>query len=397
MPPDAKPRKLVAVIPARGGSKRLPRKNLYRIAGHPLLAHTILQASASEMIEAVYVSTDDDETAEVAERYGAKVIERPAKLSGDQASSESALLHALDAIDHETGTQWPAVMLLQCTSPVRDADDIDNAARMFWDDQADSLLSACPTKHFIWKNAGETATPVNYDFANRPRSQDLEPQFQENGSIYVTRSSLLRDHNCRLGGKITIYPMGFWSRFEIDDEDDIRLIEWILQNQTAAANRQIGSLGTPKLLVFDFDGVMTDNTAVVDDAGGESVRINRSDGLGIDLLREHPVKLLVLSSEKNPVVRARCAKLGIECINGTLEKGKALAAYLAAHGIDAADIVYVGNDLNDLDCFTLSGCSVAVADAHPELLRRADIVLSRKGGEGAVREVCEMVLHTLDK
>ena len=223
--------KLIAVIPARGGSRRLPGKNLTQVNGRPLLAHTIHQARNSQWIDTVYVSTDNDEVASVARENGAEVIARPAVLADDRSSSEEAVLHAMDNIEAANGVLPPAIVMLQCTSPVRESDDIDNAIKQFFADDADSLLSACATKEFIWRYKGDCGVPLNYEIGNRPRSQDLEPQYQENGSIYISRTELLRKTRNRLGGKIVIYEMGFWARFEIDDSDDLALIEWIMQRQ----------------------------------------------------------------------------------------------------------------------------------------------------------------------
>ena len=223
--------KLIAVIPARGGSKRLPRKNVAEVGGLPLLAHTIRQARNSRWIEAAYVSTDAEDVASVARSHGAEVIERPQSLANEHSSSEEAVLHALDVIEADTGYIPSAVVMLQCTSPIREPNDIDNAIEKFFADDADSLLSACLTRQFIWRNKDGRSVPINYDAEHRPRSQDLEPQFQENGSIYITRTKLLRSAGNRLNGKISIYEMGFWSRFEIDDEDDLALIAWIMNQK----------------------------------------------------------------------------------------------------------------------------------------------------------------------
>ena len=222
--------RLIAIIPARGGSRRLPGKNLRPLAGVPLLAHTVRQARAAERIETVYVSTDDDAVASVAEDHGASVVRRPPDLATDTASSESALLHALDAIEAQGAAVPEAVVMPQCTSPLRAEGDIDNAIRTFEDDGADSLFSACPNQRFLWRRGAGGAVPVNYDYRNRPRSQDFG-QFQENGSIYVTRTALLRETGNRLGGRISIYEMAPWSAFEIDDENDFALVEWILEHR----------------------------------------------------------------------------------------------------------------------------------------------------------------------
>ena len=220
--------KVIAIIPARGGSKRLPGKNLLVVHGLPLLAHTILQAHRSLLIKAVYVTTDDDEIAEVAEHYGAKIIKRPADLAADNASSESAILHALDSIEADGHPLSSAIVMLQCTSPIRREGDIDNAVRQFFAEEAESLLSACSTKHFFWRRLENGAEAINYDHNYRPRSQEFEAQYQENGSIYITKTSWLRQAKNRIGGKISIYEMDFWSRFEIDQREDLELIDWIM-------------------------------------------------------------------------------------------------------------------------------------------------------------------------
>lgn len=147
-----------------------------------------------------------------------------------------------------------------------------------------------------------------------------------------------------------------------------------------------------ELVVFDFDGVMTDNTVYVDDAGNELVRCNRSDGWGVKMLREAGVPMLILSTEEHPVVSARARKLKLPCRQGVADKGAALADEIARRGIDGANVVYLGNDVNDADCFRIAGCAVAVADAHPDVLPLVGHVLSRNGGAGAVRELCDAIL-----
>jgi N-acylneuraminate cytidylyltransferase len=152
-----------------------------------------------------------------------------------------------------------------------------------------------------------------------------------------------------------------------------------------------------RLLVFDFDGVMTDNRVWVNEKGEEFVACNRSDGLGLDLLRRLGLDMLVLSTERNGVVGARCRKLGLPFEQGLADKAARLRTLLRDRGIDASDVVYVGNDVNDLDCMLLVGCAVAVADAHRDARRVADVVLTRAGGHGAVRELCDRVAAHLSR
>jgi N-acylneuraminate cytidylyltransferase len=153
-----------------------------------------------------------------------------------------------------------------------------------------------------------------------------------------------------------------------------------------------------ELIVTDFDGVITDNRVWTDETGRETVVASRSDSMHIRELRERGVEVVILSSEPNPVVRARAAKMGdVEAVHGIdiRSKGTAFKELVARKRVNAANVAYVGNDLNDLPCFELAGWSVAVADAYPELLRRAVFVLKAAGGHGALRELCDMILTRL--
>lgn len=158
---------------------------------------------------------------------------------------------------------------------------------------------------------------------------------------------------------------------------------------TPAHRRTLAKL---HLVVFDFDGVMTDNRVLVMQDGTEGVLCNRSDGLGIGMLRDAGLALLILSKEENPVVSARARKLKIECMQGIDDKLTALKALLSQRGVDAGDVAYVGNDLNDLECMGHVGLPIAVSDAYPQVLRVARLVTMRPGGHGAVREVCDWIL-----
>ena len=154
--------------------------------------------------------------------------------------------------------------------------------------------------------------------------------------------------------------------------------------------------GLPKkldLIVFDFDGVFTDNRVWVDQNGIEQVAANRGDGMGISLLRKAGFEAIVLSTETNPVVTARCQKMNLPVYQGVEAKGEVLKSLLAEKGVSGENVVYVGNDVNDLPCFPLVGCAVVVADAHPDVIREADLVLQSRGGYGAVREICDLIIE----
>jgi N-acylneuraminate cytidylyltransferase len=146
-----------------------------------------------------------------------------------------------------------------------------------------------------------------------------------------------------------------------------------------------------ELVVFDFDGVLTDNRVWVDQDGKESVAAYRSDGIGLTRLKKEGVKVFVLSSEPNPVVAMRCKKLEVPVMHGIKSKDQVLKDYLEEKRINPKNVVYLGNDINDVPCFPVVGCAVVVADAHHQAKDKADIILKKNGGYGAVRELCDMI------
>lgn len=212
--------KTIAVIPARGGSKGIPNKNIVDFCGRPLVAWTIIQAMHTKEIDAVYVSSDSEEILSVGMKYGAKAIKRPAEISGDRANTESAIQHALEV----TGNSVGAVVILQPTSPLRKSDDLSRAISQFRDGNCDSLFSGAVLEDFlIWeKDANAVLKSLNYDYKNRGMRQDRAPQYVENGSIYISKPKIIADGN-RLGGSIGIYLMNYWQSFEIDCFEDLEI------------------------------------------------------------------------------------------------------------------------------------------------------------------------------
>lgn len=225
----------IAIIPARGGSKGLKGKNIYPVAGRPLLAWTVLQAVQSERIDRVFVSTDDAEIAEVAAAYGAGVIERPQELSGDGASSESALLHAVDLLEQELAIPVGLVVFLQATSPLRKPRDIDRSIERFRAEGADSLISVTKLDDLtVWEKRPQGWESVNFDYRNRGMRQQRPAQYIENGSIYLVTPEVLRSTGNRIGRKLSIYEMEFWQTWEIDSVEEIDLIEFYMFKKNLA-------------------------------------------------------------------------------------------------------------------------------------------------------------------
>lgn len=221
---------IISIIPARGGSKGLPKKNIVDFCGRPLIAWSILQSKESGSIDEVYVSSDDDEIIEISRKFGAKTIKRPKELATDFSTSEEALLHAVSII--ESRVDINLIVFLQATSPLREDKDIDEAVTEFKAQKLDSLFSAARLEDFfIWSKKQDGFESLNYDFKNRIRKQDVDLQYVENGSIYILKPSVLRKYNNRLGGRIGVYEMEFWKTWEIDSMGDKELCEWYFKKR----------------------------------------------------------------------------------------------------------------------------------------------------------------------
>lgn len=381
---------VVAVIPARGGSKGVPGKNLKRVGGVPLVARAIASAREATRIDRVVVSTDDAEIAAVAREWGAEVVDRPAELAGDTASSESALLHALEALDAR-GVRTRVLVFVQATSPFIDAADLDDAVGRVLEGSESSVFAAVESWSFLWRHGADGMVGVNHDAARRPRRQDREPEYLETGAFYVLDAAGFRLARHRFFGRTGVALVAERGAIEIDTPDQLRIASAIAPLVATAGALDVDAL------VTDFDGVHTDDSVLVGQDGSEFVAVDRGDGMGVALLREAGVPTLILSTETNPVVTARARKLQVDVRQGLADKASALRAWAAERGLDLDRVAYLGNDVNDLDCLALVGWPLAVPDAHPRVLAAARVVLGTAGGRGAVREAAERILAARER
>jgi N-acylneuraminate cytidylyltransferase len=216
-------KKTVAIIPARGGSKGIPDKNLAEIRNKPLIGWTIGHALGAKHIDSVYVSTDSEEIGEVATEYGADVIQRPKHMSKDDSPAEQALIHGVYAMP----TMPETLVMLQCTSPLRFPWDIDNALEKFRAERLDSLFSSSPFYPYMWLGAGDGIIPI--EAGQRTMRQKKKPLIHENGSIYIMGVKGLIKSKNRLFGKIGHYQMGRHQGLEIDSLEDLFICELLKQ------------------------------------------------------------------------------------------------------------------------------------------------------------------------
>lgn len=404
---DAK-RQTLAIIPARGGSRGIPRKNVKLLSGRPLVAWTIDAALAAATISRVVVSTDDDQVAEVSRGCGAEVMRRPPEIAGPMASSESALIHTLEALRVQEGYRPEVVAFLQCTSPLTMPEDIDGTVNLVLESGCDSAVTMVPFHSFVWHEpvTGQLEG-VNHVATQRLMRQQREPEYLEVGAVYAMRVAGFLQHRFRFFGRIGRYPLPMSRALEIDDPEDWARAELLLQATEKPhlfprrERRQTAGFGEPahrpfagvRAVVTDFDGVLTDNRVHVDQDGREAVVCNRGDGWGISLLKEAGILVACISTEENPVVQARCQKLGIPYRQGQKDKLAALRTYLDQSGVPAGECVYVGNDTNDAACLRFAGLAVVPRDAAAEVLPLADWRTRAGGGEGVLRELASRILE----
>lgn len=398
--------KILAIIPARGGSKGIPHKNIKPLGGHPLISYSIAAANSSSLVDRTIVSTDDPEIAEVAREYGAEVpFLRPGGLALDDTRDLPVFQHALKWLAEEEDYQPEIVVQLRPTSPFRPPNLVDTAVAILHSHpEATSVRGVVPSKqnpYKMWRvgEGGlmipllESDLPEPY---NMPR-QELPPTFWQTGHIDVIRSVTIKNgsmsgqriHACEIDPAFTVdLDNGLdWERAE---GELAFLAEKIVLPEKPGA-RQLGDLN---FLVLDFDGVLTDNRVYVNEKGQESIAAHRGDGMGVSLARNAGLEVVILSKERNPVVQARAKKMGVTAYQGIDDKAAKLTELMEERGFARRQVAYIGNDLNDLPCFPLVGLSVCVADSHPQVRSAANLVLRKEGGRGAVREFIDLVLRS---
>jgi len=401
---------VLAIIPARGGSKGIPGKNIREFAGFPLIVYSIAAGLQAKTVTRVVVSTDSEEIAALSRRYGAETpFLRPLEYAQDNTLDLPVFQHALDWLAQHDNYRPDVVVQLRPTSPVRPRTCVDDAVKLLLDHpQADSVRGVVPAGQNpfkMWRVDPATgqmrpllAVEGMAEPYNAPR-QVLPPVHWQTGHIDAIRVGTILEKNSMSGG--IILSLLIDPRFTVDVDTPA---DW-LKYERLVYNADLDMVDPGKhhrplperveLVVFDFDGVMTDNRVWVDENGHEQVAANRSDSEGLAQMRKGGVQAMVLSKETNPVVAARCRKLNLPVLQGINDKADILRSYLEEHQVDPQHVVYLGNDTNDLPCFEVVGCAVAVADSQPAVLRQADLVLARQGGQGAVRELCDLIIQRL--
>ena len=379
----------IAFIPVRCGSKSIPFKNIKEFCGKPLVYWNLEALEKSNNIDEIFVATDCEEIKNVVNSFNfskVKIYDRDKENASDIASTESVML---EFINRQNFKDNDLFFLVQATSPLTQTKDFDKALETLKNENADSLLTCIRTKRFFWD---KNAKAINYDFINRPRRQDFDGLFMENGAFYINSIENIKKDKNRLSGKIAIYEMEEFTAVEIDEEDDWLIAEKMMYKYILSKRPKPNI----KLFLSDVDGTLTDAGMYYGENGEEFKKFNTHDGKGFELLRKAGIKTGIITSENTKIVENRAKKLKVDFLYQGLEhKGKLdIAKEICKElNISLDEVAYIGDDINCKELLSSVGISACPSNALEEIKNIPNIIkLSKAGGEGAVREFCELIM-----
>jgi N-acylneuraminate cytidylyltransferase len=378
--------KKTGIIPLRKDSKGIQEKNKKKMVGRPLFSWVLTEAIFSDLDEVV-VFTDDQEIITYVEReyhWTSKVnaVIRNPENATDTASTESVLVEFSEKVNNN----YDILCLLQATSPMTMAIDINATLDKIIVENFDAALTVVKTHRFTWNPDG---TPQNYDVYNRPRRQDFEGLLIENGAVYCTTQEAFLKTKNRVSGNIALVEMAEETLMEIDDSSDWDIVENLLiaRQKRMKTNRRI------EYLVLDVDGVFTDGGIYYNQDGELAKKFDMRDGMGLEILRQNNVEVVVLTSENSELVAQRMRKLQIQdTFLNIKDKFSFLKQFLGTKNSSFEAVAYIGDDVNDLANICSSGWSFTPANANHIIKTHADIVLTHNSADGAIREVCEWIM-----
>lgn len=384
-----------AFIPVRGGSKSIPLKNIKTICGRPLVYWTVKAACDCKYIDAVYVATDSDKIKKTVEAFKIDndlnissklhVIGRSAESASDTASTEYAMLEFAGQYDFDN------IVLIQATSPLLTSKDLNGGFELFCSNNTDSVLSVVRQYRFLWnKDFDGNVRPSNYDVFHRPRRQEFDGYLMENGAFYITSKNALMNSKNRMSGNIKAYEMCGESAFEIDEPSDWTIIEALMKRKGMdQGNKKVTDV---KMFLTDCDGCLTDAGMYYSEFGDELKKFNTRDGMAFSILREKGIITGIVTGENVELNRRRAKKLKLDILeSGCKDKAVTIQKLCDEYKINIDNVVYIGDDINDLDVMKIVGFCCCPSDAAPQVRAIADYVAKAKGGEGVIREIVDMI------
>ena len=377
---------VIAFIPARGGSKSIPEKNIKSFCGKPLIYWNLHELQKSN-VEKIVVATDSENIKSVVESFNfSKVIvyERNSENSQDTSSTESVML---EYINSSNLSDSDIFMLVQATSPFTQTIHFNEGLELI--KKYDSILSCTISKKFAWKEDG---VPINYDLNNRPRRQDNKGNLIENGAFYISTVVNIKDSNNRISGNIGIYKMPEYSSVEIDESLDWIVAESLMRR--FILNQKRHDFSKIKIFLSDVDGVLTDAGMYYTEGGDEFKKFCAYDGMGMQLLQKSGIKVGILTTEDKQLNRRRAQKLKLDFdFHGSKNKLQIVKALCKSENITLNEVAYIGDDVNCFELLSNVGIAACPGNAMKKIKSIPNIIqLSKKGGEGVVRELVELIL-----
>ena len=378
----------VALIPVRGGSKSIPLKNIKMLCGKPLVYWVLKAANGCEKIDKIYVATDSFLIKETVESFGFNnvlVIDRSEAVSTDLASTESVMLEFANTHSFDN------IILIQATSPLLTSEDINKGFEAFEKENVDSVLSVVKQKRFCWDNdVGCLIKPINYNPFNRPRRQDFNGYYVENGAFYICRKKDLLETGNRISGNISFVEMPDDTYYEIDEPSDWPIIESLMEK------RGLKNMFIPKIKMFltDCDGCLTDGGMYYSEKGDELKKFNTKDGMAFRLLKERGIITGIITSENMELNNRRAEKLKLDIIEQNCKDKLLLVNSLCGkYGINMENVAYVGDDINDIEVLKAVGFSICPRNATTEVITTVNYHSPICGGDGVIRDATNIILE----
>ncbi len=379
----------IGFIPARGGSKSIPLKNIKHLCGKPLIYWSAKALQESNSIDVFYIATDCKEIEDEVNKFNfskLQLFKRSAINAQDSSSTESVML---EFIQEKQVDQNDTFILVQLTNPFIKSHQIEEGIQLRIQSNFDSILSCTLSKRFYWDEKGNA---LNYDFKNRPRRQDYKGQFLENGAFYINSVKNIVENNNRLSGEIGIYEMPEYSSFEIDEPDDWTIVENLFERNQEDYLKKITS-HKYKLIATDVDGVLTDAGMFYSQSGDELKRFSTYDGKAFELFRDLGYKTAILTAEDTNIVANRAKKMKIDFLfQGVKDKLTIMKRICEEQGISLSEVIYVGDDINDKELLQSVGLAFSPCNAQEEIKVLKNVIqLHTRGGDGVIREIFNYV------
>ena len=380
--------KKIAFIPVRGGSKSIPKKNIKIFCGKPLIYWNLIELENCNQVDEVVVASDSEDIISVVEGFKlSKVViyRRSNENAQDHSTSESIMLEYINFAKLDLSDVF---MLVQATSPFTKSNDFSNGLKMM--NSYDTVFSCAKIKRFIWD---KDSNPLNYDFKNRPRRQDFDGTFMENGAFCISLVSDIIKYNNRISGNIGICEMPEYTFVEIDEPEDWIIAERLfLKNNYSLNNYDFSKI---KIFLSDVDGVLTDAGMYYTEKGDEIKKFSTYDGMAFKILQKRGVKVGIITTEDRQLNRNRAQKLSLDFdFHGADDKLKIIKELCKKQNINLNQVAYIGDDVNCFELLSNVGFPACPKNAVEKIKSIPNIIqISQNGGSGAVREFVEIIIN----